>query len=66
LTGAAPVQPTGTDGTPTEGFDPSAHTVAEVVAYAQANPDEVPRLLAEEQAGKNRVTLLDQLAAIVA
>lgn len=42
-------------------YDPSAHTVAEVVAYAQAHPEEAQAILDAEQAGQNRVTLVSQL-----
>jgi hypothetical protein len=42
-------------------FDPGAHTVAEVEAYVDDNPDEVDAVLAAEKAGKNRVTLVEAL-----
>lgn len=43
------------------GYDPAAHTVDEVVEYAEAHPDQVPDILAAEEAGKNRSTLLSHL-----
>lgn len=39
-------------------FDPSSHTVAEVLDYAAAHPDEVPAIVAAEQAGKARKMVL--------
>jgi hypothetical protein len=44
-------------------FDPSANSVADVKAYVEANPDERDTVLAAEQAGKGRVTLIDWLSA---
>lgn len=41
-----------------EGYDPSAHTVAEVQEYLDANPDQAAFVLDRERAGKARVTLL--------
>lgn len=43
------------------GFDPADHSVAEVVAYVEANPDEREAVLALEQNGKARSTLLAAL-----
>jgi hypothetical protein len=43
------------------GYDPGAHTVHEVVEFAQAHPDQTQDLLDAEQAGKNRSTLVSQL-----
>ena len=42
-------------------YDPGAHTVDEVLAYAADHPDEVNAIAAAEEAGKNRSTLLDRL-----
>jgi IPT/TIG domain len=44
------------------GFDPSDHTVTEVQDYVTANPDQRAAVLAAEQAGKNRVTLVNWLS----
>lgn len=41
-----------------ENFDPSAHTVSEVLAYATENPDRVPEIVAAESAGKARKMIL--------
>jgi hypothetical protein len=46
-------------------YDPSSHTVDEVLAYASANPDEVEEIYEAEQDGKNRTTLLDKLEAMI-
>lgn len=46
----------------TPAFDPTGHTIPDVVAYVQEHPDDVARVVALEQAGKNRPTLLAQLA----
>lgn len=43
------------------GFDPGAHTVAEVLDYVAENPDERATVLALEAAGQNRSTLVAQL-----
>ena len=45
------------------GSDPANATVAQVQAYVTANPGERDRILAEEQAGANRVTLVEWLTA---
>jgi hypothetical protein len=45
-------------------YDPSEHTVDDVVAYAEGTPDEVPALIEAERAGKNRSTLLSRLEAL--
>lgn len=42
-------------------FDPADYTIAEVLAWAEMNPDELDNLIAAEEAGKARVTLLAQL-----
>ena len=43
------------------GFDPSTRTVADVIAYVDANPGEVQAVLDAERAGQNRVTLVNDL-----
>lgn len=43
------------------GFDPAAHTVDEVKAYADEHPDDIEELLEAEAAGKNRSTLIAYL-----
>jgi hypothetical protein len=43
------------------GFDPGAHTVNEVEDYVTAQPDERDAVLAAEQAGRDRVTLVSWL-----
>jgi hypothetical protein len=50
---------------PAEGeeFDPSGYTIDQVLAYVDANPDEVDSVLAAEEAGKARSTLITQLEA---
>jgi len=45
------------------GADPNAATVQQVKDYVTAHPDERDRILAEEQAGQARVTLIDWLTA---
>lgn len=42
-------------------FDPTDHTVDDVKAHVDANPDELDAILAAEQAGKARVTLVEWL-----
>ncbi len=50
--------------TPTEVFDPSEHTVAEVKEYlTDQHPDEVARVIAAEEVGKGRATILSSTAA---
>lgn len=44
-------------------FDPSAHTVEEVHDYLDDHPDETAAVLAAEQEGKNRSTLVAALSA---
>jgi nucleotide-binding universal stress UspA family protein len=46
------------DGQP---FDPGEHKVDEVLAYVDANPDDLGRTLDAELGGKARKTLLDEL-----
>lgn len=56
----------GTDNDAAAGtYDPAAHTVAEVVAYVETNPDQLQAVYAAEQAGKNRSTLLSALEAML-
>lgn len=44
---------------PPEPFDPSSHTVAEVVAHLEgADDDEHSRVIEAEQAGKNRTGIV--------
>ncbi|QGJ89441.1 hypothetical protein PBI_SMARTIES_37 [Microbacterium phage Smarties] len=50
--GDEPAQPTD------EGYDPSAHTVTEVTAYLDENPDQATYVLDRERTGKARVTLI--------
>jgi len=45
------------------GSDPSTATVQQVKDYVTAHPEERDRVLAEEQAAQNRVTLVDWLTA---
>ena len=44
-----------------EDFDPSQHSVDEVKAYVEANPDFAADISEAEAAGKNRVTLVEWL-----
>lgn len=44
-----------------ETFDPGEHTVADVIAYVAEFPDSRAAVLDAEKAGKNRVTLVEQL-----
>ena len=48
----------GDEGAPAEGFNPSDHTVAEVLAYIAENPDQKDVVIAAEKAGKNRTTVV--------
>lgn len=41
-----------------EGYDPAEHTVAEVQAYLDENPDQTDYVLDRERAGKARTTLI--------
>jgi hypothetical protein len=43
------------------GYDPGAHTVQEVEDFVNENPDQRDDILAAEQAGKDRVTLVSWL-----
>jgi hypothetical protein len=47
------------------GFDPAAHTVAEVEEYVEEHPEEVERIRQLEEEGKARVTLLTHLESMV-
>ena len=42
-------------------FDPSEHTVAEVLAYAKDHPDVAGQIYAAERAGRARTTILSTL-----
>jgi hypothetical protein len=46
---------------PPEAFDPADHTVDEVLAYVDKHPDKADAVLAAEEAGKNRSTLVAAL-----
>ena len=46
---------------PEDGFDPGGHTVAEVLAYVEENPDQRERVAGLEQAGKARKGVLEAL-----
>jgi hypothetical protein len=62
--GLAPIWTGADTDPPPEGddvFDPGAHTVADVEAYVDENPDELDAVLAAEKSGKNRVTLVEAL-----
>ena len=70
LTGGGEVTPSSTDSpvpagesvdASTDAYDPGDYTVDDVVAYAEAHPDEVDAILAAERDGKNRVTLISHL-----
>ena len=47
------------------GFDPAAHTVDEVKAYADEHPDDISDLLEAEIAGKDRSSLVSYLEDLV-
>lgn len=47
---------------PSGEYDPGEHPVSDVLAYARAHPDERAGILAAEQAGKARTTILKTLA----
>ena len=47
------------------GFDPAAHTVAEVEQYVDEHPEEAEQILQLEEEGKARVTLLTYLESLV-
>lgn len=48
----------GDEGASAEGFNPSDHTVAEVLAYIAENPDQKDAVIAAEKDGKNRTTVV--------
>lgn len=50
------------DGGDDGAYDPSDHTVDEVKTYVEENPDQREAVLAAEQDGKNRSTLVDALS----
>lgn len=43
----------------TDEFDPTEHTVPEVVEHIEAHPDDISRVLEAEQAGKARKGVLE-------
>ena len=47
-----------------EGYDPGDHTVTEVIGYVEDNPQDLEEVIAAEQAGKARVTLLTHLESM--
>jgi hypothetical protein len=58
--------PDGEADAPSEGFDPSEHTVPEVIAYVEENPDELEAVYVAEGADKARSTLLSKLDELAA
>jgi hypothetical protein len=44
-----------------EAYDPGVHTVDDVLAHADAHPDQVQALYDAEMNGKSRTTLIDGL-----
>lgn len=46
-------------------FDPGQHTVIEVMDYVNAHPDEAGAIYDAEVGGRNRTTLVNQLAALI-
>lgn len=46
------------------GYDPAAHTVTEVIGYVEDNPDQLDGILAAEEAGKARTTLISHLESM--
>lgn len=57
---AAALAADGGDAPAVEPFDPSEHTVPEVLAHLEgADDDERQRVLTAEQSGKSRMTILD-------
>lgn len=57
-----PVQRVDDDPAPPPAFDPADHTVDEVLAYAEANPDQRGAVRLLEATGKARTTILKNLA----
>ena len=47
------------------GYDPAAHSVADVEEYAEEHPDSAQELLDAEVAGKNRPTLVAYLESLI-
>jgi hypothetical protein len=41
-----------------ERFHPGDHTVKEIQAYLDENPDDAPRVISEEKAGQARVSIV--------
>lgn len=58
----APVAAADSADDPAAAFDPAQHTVADVIAYAKANPAQAPQILEAERAGRARTTILSELA----
>jgi hypothetical protein len=46
------------------GYDPAAHTVTEVIGFVEDHPEELEDVIATEEAGKARVTLLTHLESM--
>jgi hypothetical protein len=46
------------------GYDPAAHTVTEVIGFVEDNPDQLEAVLAAEEAGKERSTLISHLESM--
>jgi len=46
------------------GYDPGAHTVPEVEDFANEHPEQLEEIIAAEEAGKARVTLLSYLEGL--
>lgn len=46
-------------------YDPADYTVAEVIEYAEANPEQIQDLIDAEEAGKNRSTLIAHLEGML-
>lgn len=61
IVGAAGTGPAALPATPAPAeFDPADHTVAEVVDYMAANPDDADRVVELERAGRNRVGIVGE------
>lgn len=56
----------GDGGESEETFDPSEHTISQVLAYVQTNPDRLYAVYEAEESGKNRSTLIRQLEDLIA
>lgn len=48
-----------------DGFNPAVHTIDEVKAYVEANPDDAEAVFAAESDGKNRSTLVTWLTDFI-